>query len=351
MTPRRMTRACIMVAALASLSCGSKTGLGQESPDAGPPFDAGADAGVDAGFDAGSDAGIVCVPGVVALDESTVEVVFVIDRSGSMGLSFDGDRPGPREQTRWETLEISLSAALIVFDDRIGVGAKFFPTQTIRATEGPCDVFGGLEVGIGPGRVPGIVSQFARFDPSGGTPLALAMREAVDALLARADENSAQFIVAATDGAPSCSDDAEINALELIREAHEDHGIDVFVLGIASTPPEVALLEMMADLGGRPRPAAEGRSFYDARDPDLLESLLGEIARDLTQCVFAVPIPPDEDDVIEVLVAGETIPRDEGRTEGWDFTNESRAQLSLFGRACEAAIASGGMVRAIITCN
>lgn len=346
--------ACLL--GLAALgACGSKTGLGLELPDATvpPEEDAGMDAGVirDSGVDTGVDAAPVCVPGIVALDPSTVEVVFVVDRSGSMLAAFDGSPPVGGERSRWEILEGAMSSALSVFDDRIGVGAKFFPSQSIRADEGPCDVFSGLDVNIGPGRAPGVISQFSRWNPNGGTPVAVATRQALEALLARADDNNAQFIVVATDGAPTCGESPTSEALEVIREAHEDHGIDVYVVGIASTEPEVMLLDVMAVTGGRPRPDSEPRRFYDASDPGLLESLLSEITRDLVQCVFAVPIPPDEDDVVEVLVGGETVPRDVTRADGWDWTSDRRAQLSLFGAACERAIATGGAVRANITCN
>ncbi|MEQ8455306.1 MAG: vWA domain-containing protein [Sandaracinaceae bacterium] len=352
--PHLRTAACLLGLAAAS-ACGSKTDLAIDPPDAAPPpaEDAGMDAAVtlDSGFDAGVDAAPVCVPGIVALDPSTVEVVFVVDRSGSMLAAFDGRPPVGGERSRWEILESAMGNALSVFDDRIGVGAKFFPSQSIRAEEGPCDVFSGLDVEIGPGRAPGVISQFSRWNPNGGTPVAVATRQALDALLARADDNNAQFIVVATDGAPTCGESPRADALEVIREAHEEHGVDVYVVGIASTDPEVELLDVMAVTGGRPRPDSEPRRFYDASDPGLLESLLSEITRDLVQCVFAVPIPPDEDDVVEVLVSGDSIPRDPTREDGWDWTNERRAQLSLFGEACERAIASGGAVRANITCN
>ena len=340
-----MRRVSVTLAALVLASCGAKTGLGlQEVADAGPP-----PVGMDAGTDAGTDAGLVCRPGRVRLEQSRVEVVFVIDRSGSMAFNFDGDAPRPGE-ARWEILEVSLTDSLERFDENVGVGAKFFPTQTMRATEGPCDVFGGLEVAIGPGRAPGIATQFRRYDPNGGTPVGPATREALDALLARDDGTSAQFIVVATDGAPTCGPDAVGEVLTVIDEAHQVHGVDVYVLGIASTVPETTLLDMMAVAGGRPRPSTEDARFYDARDPALLDSLLDTIARDLAQCVFSVPVPPDEDDVVEVIVDGDTIARDDDRTDGWDWTSDRRGQLSLFGAACERAIATGD-VRADITCN
>ena len=333
-----------------AFGCGAKTGLELGPMDASVDggVDAGSDAGTDGGVDAGSDAGIVCLPGTIRLVQSTVEVVFVLDRSGSMNAAFDGSAPRPGE-SRWQILEASLSAALEAFDDRIGLGAKFFPTQTRRATEGPCDVFPGLDVAVGPGRAPGIIRQFSLFDPNGGTPVGPAAREALDALVSRADEDRAQFIVVATDGAPTCTLDAVRQISEVIDEAHTTHGIDVYVLGIASTAPEVALLDDLAVRGGRARPATEARRFYDAQDPAQLSALLSGITRDLAQCVYRVPIPPTEDDVVEVTVAREPVSRDETREDGWDWTSDRRTQLSLFGPACDRAIASG-VVQATITC-
>lgn len=349
--------ALLLVGALAGCAlsgCGSKTGLGvpEARIDAGP--DAGRDAGTDAGRDAGTDAGLdasVCVPGTVRLEASETEVVFVIDRSGSMLASFDGLPPVAGELSRWEILETAMRDALEVFDARVAVGAKFFPSRSERTVEDDCAVFPGLEVGIGPGRAGAILSHFGRWNPAGGTPVGPALREALDALRARASPTTAQFIVVATDGAPTCGPDAVSDALAVITEAH-DEGIDVYVIGIASSEREVELLDVMAVAGGRPRPPdpRTGRRFYDASDPATLGVLLGDVTSDLARCVFSVPVPPDEDDEVDVQVDGASVPRDLERAEGWDWTSDRRGQLSLFGDACARAT-SGATVRAIITCN
>lgn len=344
-------RGVTLALALSIAACGSKTGLGVDHPDAG--IDAGRDAAVvDAGRDAAPDAPM-CVPGVVALDASGVDVVFVVDRSGSMAAAFDGLPPAPGERSRWETLEVAMDDALSVFGGggRISVGAKFFPSRSRRPVEDPCAVFAGLDVDLSPGSARGIVSHFSMWDPSGGTPLAPALDEAIEALETSGRSDNAQFIVAMTDGAPTCADGAAADALAAVREAHDTLGIDVFVVGIASTMPEVELLDVMAIEGGRARAPSEERRFYDARDPALLTSLLNEITRDLALCVFAVPIPPRPEDEVEVLLDGTRVPRDEARTDGWDWTSERRTQLSLFGGACARAIEAGGAVRANITCR
>jgi hypothetical protein len=338
------------IAALLLLTaCGARTGLLIEREEIDGGMDAGmADGGRDAGRDGGPDA-TVCVPGEVALEAGEIDVVFVIDRSGSMLAGYDGDTPAAGEPTRWELLEESMSEALVSFDDpRISVGAKFFPSRTRRGEPDLCAVNDRLDARLGPLSSGGILAEFRAWEPSGGTPLGPAIDVAVRSL-SEAGEDRAQFIVVAPDGAPTCDRDPVGHTLRAIEDAHGELGIDVLVVGIASTEPEVALLDMFAVAGGRPLDGE--RRFYDARDPDLLTVLLSDVTRDLAQCVFAVPIPPGPEDVIEVLVAGASTPRDEARLDGWDWTNESRAQLGLFGPTCERARASGGAVRAIITCR
>lgn len=340
----------VLAVGLAS-GCGARTGLGVDRFDAGidaanvVPEDAGADTGIDAP---------TCVPGPVALQAGRTDIVFVIDRSGSMAATFEGLPPAPREPSRWDILAEAMDDALEVFrgQPRLAVGAKFFPSRSRRVVTDSCAVLPGLDVDLGVGAAAGVVAQFARWGPAGGTPLAPALEEASAALSARAGDGNAQFIVMMTDGAPTCSEDAVSASLDAIRRAHTDFGIDVLVVGIASTEPEVELLDVMAVEGGRPRPAVTGeRRFYEARDPTLLQSLLNEITRDLARCVFAVPIPPRPEDEVEVLVGGEVVPADPMRENGWDWTNTQRAQLSLFGPACERAIETAGDVRAVITCR
>jgi hypothetical protein len=340
-----MIRAAVALVLLSA--CGAKSPLEVEAFDVDASI--AMDGGRDAGLDAGPDAGLVCVPGEVALQASELDVVFVIDRSGSMDLAYDGDPTFPGEPTRWEILESAMASALVTFDDaRIAVGAKFFPSRSRRFEPDPCAVHEGLDVSIGPRHTTGVLAQFAMWNPAGGTPIGPAIEEATDALAPRADGSRAQFIVLATDGAPSCDESAEMLVVDAIRRAHDEHDIDVLVVGIASGVEELAL-DQFAQLGGRPR-VGEEHAFYDARDPELLTSLLQDITRDLASCTLAVPIPPGPEDEIEVLVSGAPVPRDESRTEGWDWTSDARAQLGLFGGACEQAI-GGAMVRAIITCH
>lgn len=94
--------ALIALAGSLIAACGSKTGL--EAPDAGP------DAGIDAGTDAGTDAGMPPVPCIEAPPDagpvtadleipaslSVVDIMFLIDSTGSMRDEIDAVRAGLR---------------------------------------------------------------------------------------------------------------------------------------------------------------------------------------------------------------------------------------------------------------
>jgi hypothetical protein len=333
-------------AACVALGCGAKTGL-RVDPNA---RDGGIDAQIvrsDAGRDAGPDAN-VCIPGVIALEGASIEVVFVIDRSGSMMASYAGGVPAPLGEMRWDILRDAMAGALATFDDpRISVGAKFFPSRTDRPTEDECGVREGLDVPIGPKHSEGVISHFFRYGPLGGTPVGPAIDQARAALTAVAGSNAAQFMILATDGEPSCGPGAGADAIDAIRTAHEDFGIDIFVVGIGST---IGLLDEMAIEGGRARPAEEGTRYYEATEPALLEELLNEITRDVALCTFAVPAPPSAEVGVDVFVGSEPTEQDETRTNGWDWTNDEHRQLGLFGDACARAIETRD-VRANLRCE
>jgi hypothetical protein len=92
-------------------SCGSRTGL----------FGGDAFGGPDGSFpettpfpDGPTDGPIKCIPGRFTFELATAQLMFVIDRSGSMAFSLDGQRPDgmgnlpPGIMSRWDTLRDGL---------------------------------------------------------------------------------------------------------------------------------------------------------------------------------------------------------------------------------------------------
>src|SRR5690349_14620367 len=104
----------LLASALLGGGCGRTAPFDAPRRDGGPPEDAPADA---------HDPFLTIVP----LSHALVDVVFVVDRSGSMELPMDeGDVLGP---SRWDALTIALERTLDVIDPEVVVGAKLFPDR------------------------------------------------------------------------------------------------------------------------------------------------------------------------------------------------------------------------------
>src|SRR4051812_32907119 len=102
------------------VSCGSRTGLFGEDALSNP------DGGLDSSFnpDAPPDGPIPCTPGRFNFDLATAQLMFVIDRSGSMAFALDGTQPTggnlpPGVLSRWDTLRDALFQTITPFDNTL----------------------------------------------------------------------------------------------------------------------------------------------------------------------------------------------------------------------------------------
>lgn len=368
----RVTRAILgLLAAVGLIGCGAKTGLLVPEVDAG--IDAGLeeDAGTDAGFT--EDAGL-CPDIPVPLVRPEVETIFLLDRSGSMGLTWDGRPSGIGLPTRWEIVRDTLASVLPPYDSQLLFGAKLFP----RGVE--CDVGGGLDVRPQRNGVPDVLALFDRWVPEGGTPAARALEN----VIADVDPESVdpRVVVLAMDGGPNCNPEPsqppetcvcttarraclapppdgpencldDVRMLSVIREAYEAQGVPVVVIGIDDpTRPDLSdFLDEMALAGGFPRPMSEERRFYNAREPEDLGIAFGEIAELISRCVLSVPNPPPEGAEVTVRVDGEVLPRDGSHMNGWDWTDEARGAMGFFGPTCDALLGGDPDITAEIVCD
>ncbi|MGE0785441.1 MAG: hypothetical protein AB7S26_07125 [Sandaracinaceae bacterium] len=363
-------RALLLFAmAIATCSCGSKTGL--LVPEAG--IDAGRDSGVDAGR---------CLPQPVILERRGAQIMFAIDGSNSMLNTIDDREPLPGELSRWQELGFALGEALMGADPLLEVGAKFFPNQ-VPGTMGPeeaCVVDRGIDVEPARDNVDRLLQSFASTEPLGGTPTAPALEEVRAYYERRPAPGIPRFVVLATDGGPNCNPDTgvpmdrcvctgsptscldamfgryncldEARTLDVIRATFDGLGVPVYVIGIDDpTRPDLGdVLDRMADAGGRPREVPGQRRFYSVREVDDLRGALESITSTIARCVFTLQPVPGTDAELLVTVDGVRIARDATRAEGWDYTAPDRSELTLFGGACSRVTEGGGTVTAELMC-
>jgi hypothetical protein len=356
--------------ALGALGCGAKTGL--TIPDADSDMDASVTTD-SAAPDVGPDAPALdarCPDRPIVLERTDVETVFVMDGSGSMGLTWDGLPFGAGLPSRWMIVRDTLADVLPPFDRTLAIGAKLFPDG------GECEVTGGLDIAPHTGAVPELLALFDRWVPEGGTPTAMALRATLDV-----PGEGPRVIVATMDGGPNCNDDPGVppeecvcttarraclapppdgpqacldaeRTLDVVRESYEAHGTPVVIVGIDDpTRPDLSdFLDEMALAGGWARPAGSERRFFNAREPEDLRAAFGEITELVSRCVFVVGTPPPDDAVVVVQVGGEEVPHDPAHVDGWDWTDRDRGALAFFGPACDTIRADDPPVTADVIC-
>lgn len=362
------------------LGCGAKTGL--LIPDASLMVDAGVDAGPDAGPDAD-----MCLPRPVVLQRRGAQVMLVTDRSNSMNDPIEGS--GGVGPSRWDVLAEVLGEVLAESDPLIELGAKFYPS-TVGDPTTPmeaCSVDPGVDLLPARGNADRLLRFFSDTGPNGGTPTAGGLQAVQEFFESRPAPFVPRFVILATDGGPNCNpfpdvppgmcvctgapqqcdprlppDGAgeyaayncldESNTLSVIRSLFGDLEIPVYVIGIDDrTRPDLGdVLDRMAIEGGRPREDGAGRRFYSVAEADDLRDALTAITNSISRCAFTLTPAPTADATVDVRIGDLVVPRDPTRAEGWDFTNPSRSEMTIFGGACERVSAGDEEVTAEILC-
>lgn len=356
--PSHQTRpvSFLLILGIGLCACGAKTGL--EVPDGSP----------DALMDRAMDAPIepICVPGSFAIEPSGADVVFVIDRSGSMQFNFAGADGVPRSEWRWTFMRSAMARAFERLDSRVRVGAEFYPDSVPEPGSAAEACFNRpasalLEVPLGPNGRASILNVFDTQTPIGGTPTATAIGVAAANL--REQRGERRFIVLATDGAPNCSTTPDepqaictctgidqfacrtedmgvfacldgIDTVSTIASTFAS-GIPIYVIGIddPSRPEFINVLNNMADAGGRARTGGISR-YYSVRSSVQLDEAVDAIAQSISVCSFISPSVPPSDEFVRIELNGNVVPADP--INGWQWTNRAAGELEFRGDVCEA---------------
>jgi hypothetical protein len=371
---RVLSLAFFAVAVISIASCGSRTGLFGVGP--GPDDSGGSGNG---SLDAGPDGPTPCVPGKFDFELATAQLMFVLDRSGSMAFSIAGLDPVPPGQlSRWETLREALSQTILGFDQQLAMGAKFFP-EVIADQFAPADEACRVDTGVGipplRGNANDILSTFDTTEPRGGTPTSEAVRLAA---LYLADRRTlARTMILATDGAPNCNPDLEaktctcttrandcasvpdgeysclddIRTVQVISDIFQNRKIPVFVIGIGGTerPDFLQVLDAMAVAGGRPRNGTP--RHYNVQTAQEMKDAFASIRDSIAKCTYLTPSAPTDPNAITVEIDGKSIARDPSHQNGWDWVDQVFGELAFFGPACDAAGAVTASVKGTVTCT
>jgi hypothetical protein len=311
----------------------------------------------------------------VNADPIQVNLLLVIDRSGSMADEADGF-----DDDKWTSMVESLNTALDGIDGEVSVGLQFFPDHS-GDDQSACAVPSGSSVAvpIASGSEAITAVKDALIDeanaPSGATPTAAALQVAYSYFTegAGADLEGNNYVLLALDGGPNCDTsltcdidtcttnisvfpDATDNRCEFDPgacldasgpeaqvKALADASVTTFVVGIPGSDEEAyeSVLDALALAGGAPA-SATSPSFYQVQDATALSETLVSLTTDLVNsCELVLASPPPDASKVNVFVNDEVIPRLE--EDGWDYDDVADPKaIIITGDVC-AQIESEGV--------
>ncbi|MCA9604144.1 MAG: hypothetical protein KC619_01030, partial [Myxococcales bacterium] len=258
------------------------------------------------------------------------EVLFVVDRSGSMNWPASGTT-----RSRWDELTGAMTSILPLTSD-LYTGLLTFPMMTGGDERLYCGVASTPDVGLGLAHGPAIGVRLAMAPPAAGdtpTPDAFAT---VRAHLATRTSSRPRFVVLLTDGLPEPNCGATVGAtVSAISSLRTDLGVDTFVVGIvgpdrsgdtSGIPALRDALNQMADAGGRARGGV--LRYYEAVDGPAIDRALRSVLAAATDCHVELSSAPARPGAIEVRRDGILVPPSD-----WTLTGR---RLDLTGATCDA---------------
>lgn len=391
----------LLVAGLIVSGCGgdgARPGpgvAGQAGADAGAAAAGGTGPGVGSGGtfgftgggsgptpDAGGSAEPTCGVSPFGAARLPAHVLLVVDKSLSMTAT-----PTGFTSDKWTATRSALGDALTAVQSDLDFGLGLFPFPD--ECEVPADGNVNVEVAAGSASVPDILGALDATAPSGGTPTAAALAQALEYFTssAAAALEGRKYVLLATDGGPTCNaalscgpeecvpnlegrcpdgitnccdpdqagpgaergclDDAatlaQVSALATLD-------ISTFVVGIPGSEIFADSLDAFALAGGVPNTAGP-RSYFAVDDAAGLSDVLRSITRSLvTSCQLQLESVPPDLERLNVEVEGELIPRD--GTDGWQLdTTTDPPSVIIMGETCQRIESQGvESVRVVYGC-
>ncbi|MEM1349778.1 MAG: VWA domain-containing protein, partial [Myxococcota bacterium] len=264
--------------------------------------------------------------------ELTPNVLFVLDRSASMGESLPGGG------TKLQDAKSALDAVADQLSGDIRLGISFY--SSIGLVSGSSSCSSNLALQMGSHTPGGIKSRYSNVSASGGTPTATALKDVrEDRLVYSLDEDPdeqmldparSKAVVLITDGKAGACDGGDAGAVEQVRAMFEE-GIRTYAVSFGSGTDPAALNDI-AQAGGTNAAGPGGRLYYQADNATELIAALRDITRDVIACQYALMTPPEDPSKIWVDISGDAVP--EGSQDGFSYNAQANA-IIINGSACD----------------
>jgi Mg-chelatase subunit ChlD len=233
----------------------------------------------------GGDAG-ACVTTSAESRRIPVDIVFVIDRSGSMSGS------------KWEGTKSALNT---FFNDPasagISAGLVFLPAQKPDVCNPASYSVLDVPIGVLPANAFELTNAIPFYPLGSSTPTWPALKGALMAATAYQDSHPSHkvVLVLATDGDPTGCQPLDMELVAgLAESAYNYNGVRTYVIGVAGST--IANLNKIAAAGGTTK-------AYDiTQDISEFSAKIAEIRKETLACDFELPEPPDGMQLVPGLV-------------------------------------------------
>jgi hypothetical protein len=281
-----------------------------------------------------------------------VNMMILLDRSGSMARNLDGDQVNARcPDSRWCIAGEAIDALLGAYDDLIRFGFAVYPHSDVTSgTIGDCNqgqftcTAGNVLEDLADPAAAAIRDAFNATSPYGCTPSGPSMTTVAAAT--SFDPNAENALLYVTDGGENCGSDQATAAAELLSQ-----GVRTFVVGF-SEDISFDELNATAEAGGTAREDADdGLKFYLATDAATLEEAFEAIAGEALACDYDLSGVPTEPENLHVYADQQSMLRDPSHANGWDYDPEDN-RITVYGPACDDLRAGAVEELAIVqTCD
>lgn len=308
------------------------------------------------------------VPCVIALYQVRPAVLFLIEWAGTEGPYTPRPTYLFTEQDRVAAAMYAVSYAAPALGDVPLIGAMV--SQTIRygdqipdapdGSRGPgwCAPTTALGIPIGENHGSELMQYLtSELIPAGQGQVLADLPFVESQLLAAGGAHTPRFVILIDDGNHGCPGPdglvhitpSDFSAIEAQFAVLVARGIRTIVIGMTpqdlslddfETEPGFSVMNAEAQGGGVQRPDAPPFLYYDFADQAAVTSVLqSTIVRPYWCMLYAPAGTASGRDADLIAVSGGRSPaRDTTRTNGWDWTDEARGQITLFGPACDAAV-------------
>lgn len=370
---------------IAISSCGSdgpsNTGGTAAAAGAGGTAGAGGSAGTSGGGDGGGlfnfDAGMgsdgsigedaACAASSVAAKLIPANILFVIDRSGSMNCNPPPLQSSPQceqnpvpkfpdQATKWQIVRDALKAAIGSMTPATRVGISYFNNDDYcGVTQQPAVALAALDTT----QIDALKLSIDGVTPKGATPIIGGTTLGYAHLFYDDKTAGNDFVVLLTDGAETCAPTLKETMINQTVPDAASVNIRTFVIGAPGSEPARAFLSQIAWAGGTAgdllcthdaMPEDVGNCHFDMTDPNLdfatsLNAALKQISGQALSCEFDVP-PAVGGDIdynqvnvsftpsngMTMSILQDNLPCDAG-ANGWQY-NADKSKIVLCGNSC-----------------